>query len=106
VVTARGGLAAGPSVLGPATAVAIPEVLPDPDAARQSALGSGEGHPALTRARRDSTELADEDYSASRGVAALADTGRQRTAAALPDVPGAAEAAKAATRDLRRGVGL
>lgn len=82
----RSGLVAGLSVLGPAAEVAIPEVLPDPDAARQSALGSGEGHPALTRARRDSTELADEDYSASRGVAALADTGRQRTAAALPDV--------------------
>ncbi len=36
----------------------------------------------------------------------LADRAIEAYCAALPDVPGAAEAAKAATRDLRRGVGL
>jgi toluene monooxygenase system protein E len=39
-------------------------------------------------------------------VGALADRAIDAYCAALPDVPGAAEAAKAATRDLRRGLGL
>jgi len=36
----------------------------------------------------------------------LADRAIDAYCAALPDVPGAAESARAATRDLRRGLGL